>query len=294
MKKYDELDDIIPELFQPSDILIFWGKRGKGKSSLAGKFMSEFMKPKNARKDVRGCKMICEELRQAGFNLHPPRDHTVFCDTFFENKGYLTKHQTAYSFNPIEFALPNSIHKTSILVPYGRYFFDEAQDLFDSHLGALPTFVTKSMELSRHPHLFIAIAVQRPMRIHKDIRDLATFVEVVGLKNKFNKYGRLIETEWTCNIIYDNSVLESYLGNKDKSLIDKKVKFIYKGNIFKCYDSNFFMPMFFHNYENSDFELEKCKRTEMTTSGFEDFFKNRVMEIPETYRGKKPKTKESK
>ena len=57
MKKYDDINEIFADgIFLPSDILIIWGKRGKGKSSFAGMLMSEFMKPRNAKHDVIRCK----------------------------------------------------------------------------------------------------------------------------------------------------------------------------------------------------------------------------------------------
>ena len=295
MKVYESILDIFEDgIISPTEIVVIWGKRGSGKSSLAGFFMSEFMRPKIAKNDVRTSQEICSMLRDAGYSLHPPTDHTVFCDTYFESKGFMKKKNVAYSFNAIDFGLPNQIHPTSLLCPCGRYFFDEAQDLFDSHISALPTFVTKAIELSRQLKLFLAIISQRPIRIHKDIRDLSVFIEVKKMTHKYNKYGRILYSEWECNIIYDNAVLEQYLNSKDASLVDKKLKFRYNGNIFKCYDTNYFMPMFFRGFENRDFVLEKSARTQFTSEFFESYLKNRVIDIPETYRGKKPKEKNKK
>lgn len=289
MKKYDDINEIFADgIFLPSDILIIWGKRGKGKSSFAGKLMSEFMKPKNAKHDVIRCKHLCEKLKEAGYYFHPPTDHLVFSDTFFE-KQVFTKKTATHFFSPIDFALPNDTHPTGLICPYGKYFIDEAQDVYDSHISALPTFVTKNFELSRQSEIFTGLIAQRPMRIHKDIRELATFVEVVGLENKYNKYGRLVETIWTCNIIYDNANLEEYLRTKKRKYIDKKVKFVYYGNIFRCYDSHYFLPMYFKGMQNRDFDLEYSHRTEFSPASFEDFNSRRMIDIPDTFRGKKKK-----
>lgn len=291
MKVYEKIEDIFKDdILSPKDILIIWGKRGKGKSSLAGFFMSEFMRPKIAKQDIKASKELCAKLREVGYPFYPPDDHLVFCDTFFERTGFLSKRSTAYKFNALDFCLPNEIHHPSCpICPHGKYFFDEAQDLFDSHNASLPTFVTKTFELSRQIEIFTAIISQRPMRIHKDIRDLATFVEVVDMKNKYGKYGNLKYSEWTCYIIKDNAVLEKYLTTKDKDLIDIKVKFRFRGNIFKCYDSNYFLPMFFKGFENTQFIFDKGKRTEFSQEGFKNYYKNRLIDIPETYRGKVPK-----
>ena len=287
-KIYDKIEDLFKDkIFYDTDLLIIWGKRGRGKSSFAGKLMAEFMQPRIAKKEIKKCNEICNDLAEAGFNFHPPKDHLVFCDTYFESRGYMQKRNSAYRFNGVEFGLPNSKHQTMPIIPCGKYFFDEAQDLFDSHISALQTFVTKSFELSRQVKLFLAIIAQRPIRIHKDIRELATFVEVVKKEDKFNKYGSLISSIWTLHIIYDNAQLEDYVSTKSKKLIDKKVKVRFLGNIHKCYDSNYFMPMFYRNFENTDFVLEKTNRTEFSSIFFKEYFNNRIIDIPETYRGKK-------
>ena len=55
MKVYDKLQDLFDDdIFTPYDILIIWGGRGTGKSSLMGKLESEFMRPENAKKKDRG------------------------------------------------------------------------------------------------------------------------------------------------------------------------------------------------------------------------------------------------
>ena len=123
MKIYDNLQKIFEdEIFGPTDILIVWGKRGRGKSSLAGMFMSEFMRPRQARKDVKVANSICDKLNEAGFNLTPPQDHTVFCDTYFATKGFGRKKCSAYEFDGLDFGLPNEKHTTEVICPGGRYF----------------------------------------------------------------------------------------------------------------------------------------------------------------------------
>ena len=292
---YDKIEDMFEDgIFSPTEVIVIWGKRRTGKSSLAGKFMSEFMRPDIARRDVDTSRSICDKLNEAGYVIRPPNDHTVFCDTYFETKGFMRKNNSAYKFNGVGFGLPNEIHTTSLLCPCGRYFLDETQDLFDSHLGALPTFITKAIELSGQYKLFLCFIAQRPKRLHIDIRDLAIFIEVVELRNVYNKYNILLATYWVCNIIYDNAVLETYLSNKDPKLIDKTVVFKYKGNIFNCYDSNYFIPMFVRGKENEGLTLEKTTRTQFSVEYFKEYFKNRVIDIPETFRGKKPKEKPKK
>lgn len=296
LRVYDKIEDMFADgLFSPTEVVIIWGKRRKGKSSLAGKLMSEFMRPNIAKRDVQVSKQICSKLNEAGYSIRPPNDHTVFCDTYFETKGFMRQRNSAYKFNGIGFGLPNDIHTTTLLCPCGRYFLDETQDLFDSHLGALPTFITKAIELSGQYKLFLCFIAQRPKRLHIDIRDLAIFIEVVEIHNEYNKYNTLLATYWICNIINDNAILETYLSNRNPNLVDKTVVFKYRGNIFNCYDSDYFIPMFVRGKENEGLVLEKTTRTQYSADYFEKYFKSRVIDIPETFRGKKPKqSKEDK
>ncbi len=292
IKIYEDILEIFADgVLSPTDVVVIWGKRRKGKSSLAGMFMSEFMREKVAKNDIKLSQKICTKLNTAGFNIRPPSDHTVFCDTYFETHG--SHGNSAYKFNAVDFGLPNDKHPTSLLCPVGRYFFDEIQDLFDSHEGALQTFVTKAVELGGQYKLFLSFVMQRPMRMPKDIRDLAVFIEVVGIQNEYNDWGVLIATYWQCNIIYDNSNLEQYLSTRNPELIDRKVFFKYRGNIFNCYDSDYFLPMFVRGKENESIVLEKTTRTEFSEEYFKEYYKNRVIDIPDTYRGKaKNKNKE--
>ncbi len=291
IKVYESLQDIFADgIFSPTDVIIIWGRRRKGKSSLAGKFMAEFMKPQNAKKDIAIASQICNKLNEAGYVIRPPSDHTVFSDTYFETSTGFRQKNSAYRFNALDFGLPNDIHTTALLCPCGKYFLDEVQDLFDSHLGALPTFVTKCIELSGQYKLFLCLVVQRPKRIHIDIRDLAIFIEVVELRNEYSKYGILVASYWKCNIIYDNAILEQYLNTRDSSLIDRVVVFKYSGNIFNCYDSDYFIPMFVRGKENEGLMLEKTTRTEYSQDYFKEYYKGRVIDIPDTYRGKKTKS----
>ena len=234
---YDDILDMFADgLFSPTESIIIWGKRRKGKSSLAGKLMSEFMRPNIAKERLQTSNYICSKLNEAGYNIRPPSDHTVFCDTYFENKGFGRTNTSAYKFNSLGFGLPNDIHSTSLLCPAGCYFMDEIQDLFDSHLGALPTFITKAIELSGQYKLFLCFIAQRPKRIHIDIRDLSIFIEVVDLINEYSNFGFLQATYWVCNIIYDNANLETYLTNRDENLIDnirnKTKNFVDSGGTF--------------------------------------------------------------
>lgn len=295
VKTYINLQDLFDDgIFTPTELIIFWGKRGSGKSSLMGKFMSEFMKPAIAEERRALSQIKCDKLRQADIMVSPPDDHIVFCDTFFEDNGFQGNQRRPYEISGLNCGLPNEIHKEIIPpIPYASIFLDEIQDLYDSHSGSLSTFVSKYFELSRQAGLFIGLACQRPIRVVKDIRDLATFVEVVNMEHMYIR-GQITRTIWTVNIIYYNADLERYIDTRDKSLIARTIKIVFIGNIFTCYDTDFFLPMFYKGFENQVFIPFKVQRTEFSKEGFERYNANRIVDIPDTFRGKKPKDTKSK
>lgn len=301
IKTYYDLPEMFADgLIQHSDILVFFGKRGTGKTSLQTFFNVLFMQPRNAKADIRKSKALCDRINMTGLSLRPPEDHLVFVDTYAESVGHGLKRNRAYEFSSLDFGLPNEKHPTGLLCPVGKYSFDEGQGKFDSHMGSLAIFLSMCMELSRHPELFIMIAMQRPKRLPLDIRDLSTFIEPIERKDVCNKYGRLIRTEWTCRIFYKNKNLEKYLDGdgEDDTLADKVVKFVFEGNIYRCYDANYFLPMFYVTQgtktKSTTLELNKCKKTEYTQQGFDEFHTRHTVDIPDTYRGKVDKDEKAK
>lgn len=273
MKTYSTLEEIFHDkIFRPSDIVIFWGKRGFGKSSLESMLGVLFMQPRNAKKDVMLSKAKCNMVNEAGYNLIPPSDHLVFTDTWLHSVGPHLKNTWAYEFESSDFCLSTAKKKGGLLCPYGKYIFDEQSDKFDSHMGALAVSVSKAMELSRQMNFFVMIAMQRPMRLSIDIRDLATFVECIDIETIYNKYGRITAVIWTVNIIYSNTNLEQYLKSRDKDLVDKTIKFRANFNIYNCYDSEYYLPLFFKGHEGENFVLKKSHPVEYTPAGFQEFF----------------------
>lgn len=295
MKTYINLQDLFDDkIFTPTDLLIIWAKRGKGKSSFMGKLMSEFMKPDNARKRIEVSQYKCDKLKQADIFIDPPEDHIVFCDTFFEDNGFKGEGRRPYKTSGLNMALPNTKYTDIVpTIPAASIFLDEIQDLYDSHQGALQTFVSKYYELSRQIAIFIALACQRPMRVVKDLRELATFVEIADREDMYIR-GKVISTVWTLNIIYENADLERYIETRDKTLINRTIKVLFRGDIYSCYDPDYYMPMFYKGFENQRFVFDKVERTEFSSAGFEKYAKQRLIDIPEAFRGKTEKKSNKK
>lgn len=261
-KIYTRIEDLFADgVITPTEIVVAWAKRGKGKSALAAWFQREFMKSAMAQRSVRIAQNLCNELNQAGYNLHPPKDHCVLVDTSFEEKTFFGK-RCAYRFNSKRWGLPNDKFETDPIMPGGQYFFDEGQKGIFNSKDKTDPHVSAACELSRQIDLFLFISTQRPKRIALDIRDLSVFFEVLPVHGVKSQYGHTIGAWWEVNLIYDNGNLESYLDSRDERLIDKTIIIYTPNNPWLWYDSKYFRYEFFKGFENKDFILEKCKQIE--------------------------------
>lgn len=180
----------------------------------------------------------------------PPQRHVVFSNiTIFRRYPNMS----SYPFSGWEFGTPNEICKeTKRLMSYGVYIFDEAQEYFDSKgEKELPPWVTQAFE--RHGHIFLEIYLitQRPNRLNKDIRAIASerihieesiHTYLVGKhkikSDKFLNYGKLIRTVWKGRQFSSAGEHEAYVDGK--SAEDKKLgrpyKYVFEGDIRSCYN----------------------------------------------------------
>ena len=295
MKVYSSLKELFDAgIFRQSEIVVFWGGKGSGKSSLKAALECWFMQPKNAKFDLKCSNAFCDRLNNAGIMVRPPDDHLVFVNTYASTFGIARgdRNRLAYMFKATNFGLPSDKYKTELLIPYGKYSFDECQDIYDSHDGNLATFISKAFELSRQLELFIMMAVQRPMRLPKDVRDIATFVECCGKEHYYDDLGRLCKTVWTVKIIYQGENITSYSESRKRNedLVDKTIKIAFEGNIYKCYDDHFYAPEFYRGRENEKPVFEKCQPVDYSEEGFKQYYKNTdSIDVPENYRGKAQK-----
>lgn len=296
MREYSQIEELfMADILPRFGTIVVFGGLGTGKSSLEAKFAVDFMQPRYAKKDLEYSNALCEQLRAAGLTgLHPPEDHLVFCDTFFQSKMTNGKVIKAYETKLIDFGLPSKEHSPCPVCPYGKYFFDEVQDVLDSHKGDLPTYISKAFELARHPHLFIMLAMQRPMRLPKDIREISTFVECCGKENVYNEYDLLLKTVWKLKIIRTNANLERYLDTRDDEYVDEIIKVSHTGNIYECYDPNYFLPIFYAGLENVNIVYANTEQVYFTEDSFKHYHENHSIDKSDAWRKKKEEPKEEK
>lgn len=231
-------------------ITIIFGPPRAGKTALMTKFALDYMTGSNARRDLKACRAQIDALNRGGFQLSYPTDHLVFSDyTITARHGKIQSHYA----NGFDFGLPDPDHYTDFIVPYSRFFFDEAQKYLNSRRKDLADSVSRAYELHGHARLNVTLAVQRPKLIDLNVRELATeVIEVDELRHEYD-HGIIIGSTWFCRR-YEKAT--DALRAIDGQKVDyEPVNYDFNGNIFKHYDSFFFAPSFLNGRYRQDFDI---------------------------------------
>lgn len=179
----------------------------------------------------------------------PPQRHVVHSNVMMWRRY---PNMSSYPMSGWEFGVPGMAPETKPLVPYGVYVFDEAQEYFDSKGDKeLPPWVTRAFERHGHIYLEIYLITQRPTRLNKDIRAIASehihierseHTYLIGKRrvksNEFLSYGKLIKTVWYGRQFSSAGEHEVYVDGKSKE--DKKLgkpfKYEFHGDIKSHYN----------------------------------------------------------
>lgn len=187
------------------------------------------------------------------------------------------------------------------LPPYSSVHFDEAQKYYDSRKSAtFPDYVSRLYEAHAHYHLNITMACQRSGLIDLNIRALARYIEVLGLKHKFSRYEKhaahktwIVKSTWICREFEDYYETEAYINSGGQDKLGNIVKYEHEGNIFKCYDTCNFFSLFLNGYYDRDFDLIPNSALGLDVESVKEF-NNCYAVDPENFRKKKVPDKQEK
>lgn len=269
-------------------ITLIFGSPGSGKSSYEASLIADFMTNRNVYlNDVRDCRRFTSRLNQKGWNFTPPTDHLVFSDFTVRTGGFGVPKRQSYWTSAFYLGLPNPKHPTILLPPYSRIFLDESQKYFNSRMSAkFEEFVSRFYEQHRHMHYDIYLSCQRAKLIDLNIRDIVgRFLEIVDMSIKKDSFGNVVEITWQMNEFYSSAKVEKYLEDKDNKWIDKKSSKTIDFDIFKFYDSHFFLPLFFNgrNPKTSDYFLHKESEYDLSPESIRKFNLFHDYKVPKTF-----------
>lgn len=244
---------IKPILDPVSELVIFFGNCGAGKSSLMLHFVNEYLKTQGKARWELSEKILREQNAERKKPLSFPDRPPIYSNL----KLKLTRN--GREFLPFDIkgkdtGISNANEKYKAIYPASLLVFDEAHSEFCSKGDTLPAGQRDFFLKRRHARLIILMAAPRAVLIHKDIRNSgARFIEVRGQKHEYDVFNRIYKTTWRCREFSDKSALEEYITTDGKSGTFTEKTYEHNGNVFNLYDSFTFAKDFMPT-EGKDFE----------------------------------------
>lgn len=243
------------ELDSISELVIFFGDCGAGKSSLMVHFVDDYLKTQGDKRRELSEQITNEENKTRKKQLSFPKVPPV-CSNL---KNLNLKLRNGEAFKPIyikgkEVGISNDKKTYKSLRPASLVVIDEAHDEFSSKGSELEKGQRDLFNKRRHDRLIILLAAPRGNSVHKDIRNTgARFIEVLGQTHERDVFGRIYKTTWRCHEFSDKKALEEYLSTDGASGAYANKTYVHDGNIYDLYDSFAFVKEFLPP-EGKDFE----------------------------------------
>lgn len=237
-----------------SEIVIFFGARGKGKSSLMVHFTDEYLKTQGAQRWELSEMLIREENTKRKTPLSFPDAPPIYSNT-----KYKLKTNAGNDFEPIPITgkeIGVSIDKETYkpLFPAPLIALDEAHNEFCSKGGELPKGQFKFFMECRHHRVIMLLAAPRAVLINKDIRSSGSrFIEPRKVINYFDDFKRLYKTVWNCREFLETDAIEEYILTNGKSGGFIETTYTHNGNVRELYDGYAFQKHFYPK-DGNDFE----------------------------------------
>lgn len=191
--------------------------------------------------------------------------------------------------NPYKLGFKNKDVDVHYNFPYEAIFITEAQKYLNSRMNNYyPDWQSRWYEQHGHNNLDIWLDTQRPMLIDVNIRELASFIEIVKLDISYDCFYKPCRLKWRIRRIENSSLFDKYMssGKKDNSCYSEEVV-IADFNVFRCYDSQSCKPKFYDGHLFDDIDYNLCKDTDETLEGYINYLGEVDDEIPENFYRKK-------
>lgn len=246
-----------------------------------------FLANEQAFNRERNRAMACEIMLKInnGFkNLSIPK-HCVSAnyDLTFKKFGYSKRYNRRI--NPYRLGFKNRFVRTHFNLPFEVICITEAQKYLNSHLSLrFPDWQSRWYEQHGHNNLDIYLDTQRPMLINANVRELASFIEIIKLTVIKNKYGKIIGFKWFIRKIENSALFDRYMasGKKDKDCYTEETV-VANYNVFECYDSQNCKPKFYDGHFEDDFDYIEAEAPEESIDGYIKYLQENDDELPKNF-----------
>lgn len=236
------------------------------------------------RERIRQMKSEIEQKNKNGFNLTIPK-HPVSSNYAITFRKFRYKPRKSRIINPYRLGFDNPNVKTHFNFPHEVIGITEAQKYLNSRMSMyFPEWQSRWYEQHGHNNLDIFLDTQRPMLIDVNIRELATFVEIVELKVSYNKKGRIDALKWKIRIIENSQLFDKYMasGKRDSTCYEERT-IIADYNVFALYDSRSCKPKFYDGHFDEDFDIQESETVENSLEGYIKYLQEVDDELPELF-----------
>lgn len=247
-------------------ITIIFGLPGAGKTAFMTYLLKTMYDERRNELFKFTCKKILEINKEYGTNFTLPTQTPIFINTTYDVKfkiGY-DKYFTPYMFDITKFGVPfegidpKKSEGLQFVPPGSQLFCPEFQKYINSYdWNKVPKEKRTAFEEHRQWWLDFFIDVQRPVMVASSIRELASrFIHIVKHENEYNFAGGVERTTFHTLEFGSWQEAEAYV-NTGKTAGGARKKYVYNGNIFKCYDSYSCRKDFVPTAKNQDFIYER-------------------------------------
>ncbi len=239
-----------------SEIVIFFGPRGTGKSSLMAHFVDEYLKTQGAQRWELSDMLIREENAERKTPLSFPTAPPIYSNT-----KYKLKTRAGAPFEPLPIKgneiginIEGADETYKALFPAPLIALDEAHREFCSKGENLSNGQLEFFMECRHNRIIMLLAAPRAVLINKDIRASGSrFIEPRKRIDKFDNFKRLYQSTWHCREFTDTSTIEEYIATNGKSGGFIETEYTHNGNVRELYDGYAFKKHFYPK-DGKDFE----------------------------------------
>lgn len=236
-----------------SELIIFFGDCGSGKSSLIALFADIYVKEQGTQRWELSEQIIRELNVNRKQPLSFPSAPPIYSTSKYKLKDKYGHNVKIIGIKSNEIGISNKKEKYKALYPASLLIIDEAYSEFCSK-GELTKGQRNFFLEYRHNRLIILIASPRAILINKDIRNAgARFIEVCGQTHEYDPFGRICKTTWHCRESTSKDEVEEYIKTDGQSGTFTETTYEYNGNIFDLYNSFAYVTDFMPQ-EGEDFE----------------------------------------